>query len=74
MQEHAHIDVRINVVVYLCVWAHSGQLPLHSKIRTVMNIKKAIMGLMMLVMTVAFCNESFAASTQKHHHGVHAKK
>ena len=39
-----------------------------------MNIKKVIMGLMMLVMTVAFCNESFAASTQKHHHGVHAKK
>ncbi len=39
-----------------------------------MNIKKTIMGLMMLVMTVAFCNESFAASTHKHHHKVHAKQ
>ncbi len=39
-----------------------------------MNIKKAIMGLMILVMTVAFSNESFACSTQKHPHRVHAKK
>jgi len=39
-----------------------------------MNIKKAIMGIMMLIMTVAFCNESFAASTHKHPHRVHAKQ
>ncbi len=74
MQEHNHINVRINVWWCIGVWTHSEQLPLIIKIRTVMNIKKAIMGLMMLVMTVAFCSESFAASTQKHPHRVHAKK
>ena len=49
-------------------------IPLIIKSRTVMNIKQVIMGLMMLVMTVAFCNESFAASSHKHPHGAHAKK
>jgi hypothetical protein len=39
-----------------------------------MNIKKACMGLLLQVMTVEFCNESFACSTQKHPHKVHAKK
>ena len=58
----------------MCVCGSFKELTLIIKIRTVMNIKKAIMGLMILVMTVAFSNESFACSIHKHHHKVHAKK
>jgi len=74
VQEHAQRIVRIDVWFCVCVRTYSKQLSLIIKIRTVKNIKKAIMGLMMLVMTVAFCNESFAASTHKHHYKIHAKK